>query len=94
MKKLPKLDRVTAYTNEAYAGIARALPPSGAAFVIGLIHGMFDEAQATEHLRALDTLCRLHGDTYDRKTRLVVEYLREHDIGDYRPRRGFALVPE
>jgi hypothetical protein len=97
MKRLPALTKVTLYVGETYGGIRGVLPPSGTAYLVGLLHGMFEDELAHEHLQAIDSLCRLNT---PHATRLIgaqssiIKYLREHGIADYRPRSKFARTPE
>lgn len=88
-RALPDLATVTAFVESTWVGLRRAIPPSGGAYVVGLIHGLFETDTAKLHLRALDAQLRLSAKPT--KTH-VVTYLRVHGIADYRPRSGIALI--
>lgn len=94
---MPALDKVTAYVGESYPGLRAVYPPSGVAYLVGLMHGRFPELLAGEHLRALDAICLMKGEPYYKDgldpRRATLRYLEAHGIGEYHPRRGIARRP-
>ncbi len=97
LKRLPSLQRTTAHMRETYDGLVRSLPPSGVAYLVGFLHGMFEDELAEYHLHVLDSLCRLvpaHDDRQPSAHTQIVRYLREAGIADYRPRMKFMRTPE
>lgn len=89
-KRLPNLNTTTAYLSACFEGLRTALPPSGVAYLVGFLHGACDGWRAADHLAALDTIFRLRNSSRDYNGRkkssaaIVVEYLREHGLADYR----------